>query len=78
MHVPTPLEECERRDGKGFHAAARRGDLRHVAGLDEPYEAPAEADLVSDIRAATPEEASVPVLARLKDHFKGTDDGPSR
>ena len=69
VHVSTPLGECERRDEKGFYAAAHRGDLRHVAGVDEPYEVPAEADLVIDIRAVTPEQASAQVLARLKDHF---------
>jgi adenylylsulfate kinase-like enzyme len=40
-----------------------------VAGLDEPYEAPVEADLVIDIRATTPEQASAQVLAQLRDHF---------
>jgi len=69
VHVATPLAECERRDEKGFYAAARRGELQHVAGLDEPYEAPTDADLVIDIRETSPAEASALVLARLKDHF---------
>ena len=44
VYVNTPLEECERRDPKGLYARARAGELS-LTGLDDPYEAPAAADL---------------------------------
>src|SRR5204863_1422819 len=45
-HVATPLEVCERRDPKGLYARARRGEVRGVTGIDDPYETPVGADLV--------------------------------
>jgi adenylylsulfate kinase len=67
--VNTPLEECERRDEKGLYARARRGEIRNVAGLDEPYEPPGHPDLTIDIRQTPPDRASAMVLARLDHHF---------
>lgn len=48
VHVATPLAECERRDVKGLYARARRGELQHMTGLDDPYEAPLTPDLRLD------------------------------
>ena len=41
--VSTPLEECERRDPKGLYARARRGEVAHMTGVDDPYEEPENA-----------------------------------
>ena len=46
--VSTPLEVCEARDRKGLYAKARRGELTGFTGIDDPYEAPTDADLVLD------------------------------
>jgi adenylyl-sulfate kinase len=43
--VATPLQECERRDPKGLYARARRGELRDMTGVDDPYEPPRAAEL---------------------------------
>lgn len=40
VFVDTPLAECERRDPKGLYRRARRGELRGMTGIDDPYEAP--------------------------------------
>ena len=40
VFVDTPIEECERRDTKGFYAKARRGELKNFTGIDSPYEIP--------------------------------------
>ena len=45
VHVATPLAVCEQRDVKGLYAKARRGELTGLTGIDDPYEAPAAADL---------------------------------
>jgi len=44
--VDTPLEECERRDPKGLYGRARRGELRRMTGIDDPYEPPAGPEVV--------------------------------
>lgn len=44
--LDTPLAECERRDPKQLYLRARRGELEHLTGLDDLYEAPANPELV--------------------------------
>jgi sulfate adenylyltransferase len=48
VHVATPLEYCEKTDKRGIYAKARRGEIKGFTGVDDPYEAPAKADLVVD------------------------------
>jgi len=48
VHVSTPLAVCEGRDTKGLYGKARRGEIHHVIGIDEAYEAPEDADLRLD------------------------------
>lgn len=49
VHVATPLEYAEKTDKRGIYAAARRGEIKGFTGVDDPYENPANADLVVDI-----------------------------
>jgi adenylylsulfate kinase len=48
VFVDTPLEVCEERDPKGLYRRARAGTLHGLTGVDDPYEPPAEPDLVLD------------------------------
>merc|ERR1711862_140158 len=45
VHISTPLEECETR---GLYAQARAGDISNFTGIDSPYEAPENSELVID------------------------------
>jgi adenylyl-sulfate kinase len=45
VYVNTPLAECERRDPKGLYARARRGQICHFTGVDDPYEPPERPDV---------------------------------
>ncbi|KUL81656.1 hypothetical protein ZTR_11149 [Talaromyces verruculosus] len=49
VHVATPLEYCEKTDKRGIYAKARRGEITGFTGVDDPYEAPAKADLVVNV-----------------------------
>ncbi|RAO72802.1 uncharacterized protein BHQ10_008814 [Talaromyces amestolkiae] len=49
VHVATPLEYCEKTDKRGIYEKARRGEIKGFTGVDDPYEAPAKADLVVDV-----------------------------
>ena len=40
IFVDTPLEECEERDRKGLYAKARKGIIKGMTGIDDPYETP--------------------------------------
>jgi sulfate adenylyltransferase len=47
--VATSLEHAEKTDRRGIYAKARNGDIKGFTGVDDPYEAPAKADLVVDV-----------------------------
>jgi sulfate adenylyltransferase len=65
VHVATPLEVCEGRDSKGLYARARRGEIRGVTGIDDPYEPPTAPDVVLSTHEQTPEQDAREVLAHL-------------
>jgi adenylylsulfate kinase len=57
IHVSTPLEVCEQRDPKGLYAKARRGEIKEFTGIDDPYEAPENPELIIDTTDQTIEES---------------------
>lgn len=63
--VNTPLDECERRDPKGLYSQARSGELAHLTGIGDPYEQPADADLVLPADRTTVQEAVDAAVAVL-------------
>lgn len=46
IFVDAPLDVCEQRDPKGLYKKARAGQLKGFTGIDDPYEAPANPELV--------------------------------
>jgi sulfate adenylyltransferase len=66
VHVATELDVCEQRDRKGLYAKARAGVLREFTGISDPYEVPADAEVVIDTATATPEEAAQQVILHLE------------
>ena len=46
VFVDTPLDECEKRDAKGLYKKARAGIIKGFTGIDQPYEAPDNPDVV--------------------------------
>ena len=63
VYVSTPLAVCETRDTKGLYRRARRGELRQMTGIDDPFEAPANPDVAVDTSKLTPAQAVERVLA---------------
>lgn len=63
--VSTTLEVCEARDVKGLYAKARAGEITGFTGIDDPYEPPADADLVLDTSVVALDDAVAQVLALL-------------
>ena len=66
VHVATPLEVCEQRDPKGLYAKARRGDLTGMTGVDDPYEPPLHAEIVTGGEEASPSFNVSQVLRALE------------
>jgi adenylyl-sulfate kinase len=71
VFVSTPLAECERRDVKGLYARARRGEIRHFTGIDDPYEPPLAPELALDTTDLAVDEAVRRVIGAL-DAPRGT------
>jgi len=66
VFVDTPLEVCEQRDPKGLYKKARRGEIRNFTGVDSPYEAPANPELVLNTVASDPERCVDLVIEYLR------------
>ena len=66
VHVSTPLAVCETRDRKGMYAKARAGIIKEFTGISDPYEEPADADVVIDTSNLSPTEAAREVLLFLE------------
>lgn len=46
VFIDTPISECEKRDPKGLYKKARAGEIKDFTGIDSPYEAPENAEIV--------------------------------
>lgn len=65
VYAEAPLEVCEERDVKGLYAKARAGEIKGFTGIDDPYEAPENAEVVCRTDQQTPEESAEQVVAKL-------------
>lgn len=65
VHVSTPLAVCQERDPKGLYAKARRGEIKGLTGLDDPYEKPESPELALDTARASVDECVARVLASI-------------
>jgi len=65
IYVSTPIDECENRDVKGLYAAARQGKIKGFTGIDDPYEAPRNPELVIDAGSCSVSEAVNQIITYL-------------
>jgi adenylyl-sulfate kinase len=65
VHVKASVDECARRDVKGLYAKAIAGEIKGFTGVDDPYEEPADPELVVDTELHSPEESARLVLETL-------------
>jgi len=66
VFVDAPIEVCEQRDPKGLYKKARAGDLKGLTGIDDPYEAPENPELVLDAAQRPAEDLAEQVIQYLK------------
>jgi adenylylsulfate kinase len=65
VYIKVSLEAAEKRDPKGLYKKARAGEIKGFTGIDDPYEAPVNAELVVDTEQLTAEDAAKQILAYL-------------
>jgi len=67
VFVDTPIEVCEQRDPKGLYKKARAGEIKGFTGIDDPYEAPLQPELVLFAAEKTPDILADEIIDYLKD-----------
>jgi adenylyl-sulfate kinase len=76
VYVHATIDElANNRDPKGLYKKALAGEITGFTGVDDPYEAPENPELVLDTMVEEPEESLGRVLARL--HELGYLDDPA-
>lgn len=65
IYVNAPLSVCEQRDVKGLYRRAREGELKHLTGIDDPYEAPLRPEIECHTDRETVQESAEKVFRYL-------------
>ena len=65
VFVDAPLAICEQRDPKGLYQKARAGQLKGFTGIDAPYEAPEDAEIVVRTDEQTPAQSVDQIMVEL-------------
>ena len=65
VFVDAPLEVCEARDPKNLYKKARAGEIREFTGIDAPYEAPEDPEIVVHTDKQTVDESLATILEQL-------------
>jgi bifunctional enzyme CysN/CysC len=65
VFVDAPLEVCEARDPKNLYKKARAGEIREFTGIDAPYEAPEDPEIVVHTDQQTVDESVATILEQL-------------
>lgn len=67
VYVNVSLAAAEQRDPKGLYKKARAGQIKGFTGIDDPYEAPENAEIVIDTEKMRPEQAAEQILNYLEE-----------
>ena len=65
VFVDAPLEVCEERDPKNLYKKARAGEIREFTGIDAPYEAPENPEIVVHTDRQSVDESVATILEEL-------------
>jgi len=65
VYVSTPLKVCEQRDPKGLYSKARAGLIKQFTGVNDPYEAPTNAEIVLDASRLSVQESTERIMHHI-------------
>lgn len=66
VYCKCPIELLEKRDVKGLYKKARSGEIKGFTGIDDPYEAPDDAEVVCETDKETVEQSLTKILRTLE------------
>jgi adenylyl-sulfate kinase len=67
VYVECPIPVLAERDVKGLYKKALAGEIKNFTGIDDPYEAPENPEVVAHSDSETPEESMAKIIARLEE-----------
>ena len=67
IYVKCPLDVCRQRDVKGLYKLVDEGKVKNFTGVDDPYEAPENPELVIETDKESIEESVARIFARLEE-----------
>jgi len=67
VFVDVPLDVAEQRDPKGLYKKARAGEIKNFTGIDDPYEAPLNPEIVLNSHEMSLEEEVEILLAAMRE-----------
>ncbi len=70
IYVKCSLEECIRRDPKALYKRALRGEIKHMTGIDDPYEPPPNPEIIIDTENNTVEENINIILQNIQKRIR--------
>ena len=65
VYVDTPLAVVQERDAKGLYSKALSGEVNHVVGIDIPWHAPKNSNMVVSSLNVTPEFLAIEIINAL-------------
>jgi len=66
VYAQCPIDVLAERDVKGLYRKALAGEIKHLTGVDDPYEEPYSPEVVVNTDVELPEESAAKILARLE------------
>ncbi len=66
VYVECPLEVVKARDIKGLYEKAERGEIAHFTGVSDPYEPPAQPEIVTQTHRESVDESVAKILSYLE------------
>lgn len=70
VFIEAPLAVCETRDPKNLYKKARAGEIRDFTGIDAPYEAPEDPEIVVHTDRQSVDESVATILEHLLPRLK--------
>jgi adenylyl-sulfate kinase len=66
VYCACPLDVLAERDVKGLYKKAMRGEIKNFTGVDDPYEAPENPEVVFESDKETPEQSAAKIIIELE------------
>ncbi len=67
VYCSCPIDALAARDAKGLYKKALAGEIKNFTGVDDPYEAPTQADVVVETDKETKEQSLGKIIAKIEE-----------